>query len=85
MLSNTGAWSWSSGAALKGELFREADSFCRSQGKHLMPINTNSKDASFSEFAHSEVQFRCLAEGDPELQRPNLEMVPNVRIENRTR
>ena len=47
MLSNTGAYSWSSGATLKGELFREADSFCRSQGKHLMPLNTSSKDACF--------------------------------------
>jgi hypothetical protein len=85
MLSNTGAWSWSSGAGLKGELFREADAFCRSQGKHLMPINTSSNDGSFSRFAHSEIQFRCLVEGDVELRRPMLEMVPNVRIENRTK
>lgn len=85
MLSGTGAWSWSSGAALKGDLFREADAFCRSQGKQLMPVNTASNDGSFSQFAQAELQFRCLAEGDPELARPNLQPVPNVRIENRTK
>ncbi|MDR4470403.1 MAG: hypothetical protein MRJ68_19255 [Nitrospira sp.] len=85
MLANTGAWSWSSGASLKGELFQKADAFCRGHGKQLMPLNTNSTDASFSQFAHSEIQFRCLAEGDPELRRPTLEMVPNIRIENRTK
>ena len=85
MLSNTGAWSWSSGAALKGDLFREADAFCKSQRKHLMPVNTSSKDGGFSQFAQADIQFRCLAEGDPELARPTLEPVPNVRIENRTK
>src|SRR5689334_8267784 len=64
MLSNTGAWSWSSGAGLKGELFREADAFCRGQAKQLMPLNTRSNDGSFSQFAHAELQFRCTLEGD---------------------
>ena len=83
MLSGTGAWSWSSGAALKGDLFREADAFCRSQDKQLMPVNTASNDGSFSRLAQAELQFRCLTEGAPELARPNFEPVPNVRIENR--
>ena len=85
MLTGTGAWSWSSGANLKGDLFREADAFCRSQAKQLMPISTTSNDGSFSQFAHADIQFRCLMEGDPELRRPTLEAVPNMRIENRTR
>lgn len=85
MLSSTGAWSWSSGGGLKGDLFREADAFCKSQGKQLMPVNTASRDGSFSQFAQAEIQFRCLAEGDHELARPTLEPVPNVRIENRAR
>jgi hypothetical protein len=81
MLSSTGAWSWSSGAALKGDLYREADAFCRSQGKAMMPARSISNNGSFSEFAQAEVQFRCLAEDDPELRRPHTE--PNVIIENR--
>jgi len=83
MLSNTGAWSWSSGAGLKGDLLREADAFCKKQDKQLMPINTAQKDGGFSNFAQAELQFRCLAENDPELTRPTLEATPNVRIENR--
>lgn len=85
MLANTGAWSWSSGSELKGELFRQADAFCRSQGKNLMPVSTNEKDANFQQFAHSELQFRCLADGDPELRRPTMEQAPNVVIENKAR
>ena len=85
MLSNTGAWSWSAGAELKGELFREADAFCRGQGKNLMPESTATKDANFSQFAHAELQFRCLADGDPELKRPTMVQAPNVVIENRTK
>jgi hypothetical protein len=85
MLSATGAFSWSSGAALKGDMYREADAFCRGQGKQLMPVNTVSKDGSFSQFAQAELQFRCLAEGDRELARPTLEPAPNIRIENVTK
>lgn len=84
MLSATGAWSWSSGSALKGDMFREADAFCRSQGKQLMPVSTAANDGSLSRFAQAEVQFRCLAEGDRDLARPTLEPVPNVRIGTRT-
>ena len=84
-LSGTGAWSWSSGAALKGDMFREADTFCRGQGKQMQPVNTASNDGSFQRFAQAELQFRCLAPGDPELGRPTLEPVPTVRIENRTK
>ena len=73
MLSNTGAYSWSSGATLKGDLFRQADAFCRGQDKVLMPINTASNDGSFSQFAHADIQFRCLKDGDTELRRPTLD------------
>jgi hypothetical protein len=83
-LSGTAPWSWSSGGEVKGDLFRKADAFCRSKGKRLMPINTVSNDASFSQFAHAEVDFRCLDPGDPELGRPNLQPVPNVRIQTQS-
>lgn len=85
MLTNTGAWSWSSGDALAADLFREADVFCRTQGKQVMPVRVRAVDGGFSNFAQSSVQFRCLAADDPELRRPNLQSTPNVRIENVTR
>jgi hypothetical protein len=83
LVSNTGAWSWSSGAALRGDLYREANTFCRSQGKELMPDRSASINGGFSQFAQAEVQFRCLAQGDPDLGRPRLRSEPNVIIENR--
>jgi hypothetical protein len=83
LLSNTGAWSWSSGAALKGDLYRRADGFCRSLGKELMPSRSVSNNGSFSDFAHAEFEFRCLGSDDPELGRPRMRSQPNVIIENR--
>ena len=84
MLSGTAAWSWSSGAAIKADLFREADAFCRNQGKQVMPVSTDSNNGSFSQFAQAEIDFRCLNENDPEFKRPNLEPAPNIRIDNRS-
>jgi hypothetical protein len=83
MLSNTGAWSWSSGSTLKADLYREANEFCRHRGQHVMPVNSISNNANFSQFAHSEIQFRCLAEGDPDLSRPTMRHVPDVTIETK--
>jgi hypothetical protein len=46
---------------------READTFCRGQGRQLMPVHTNTQNGGFNNFGHSSVQFRCLAANDPEL------------------
>ena len=80
MLSSTGTWSWSSGSDLKGDLFREADKFCRGRNRQMMPVKTSSTDADFTRFAHGEVQFRCLAGDDPELRRPTMRETPTVRL-----
>ena len=82
MVTNTGAWSWSSGAALKGDLYQQANAFCQSRGLEVQPTNTATNNGSFSQFAHAELQFRCLASGDPELARPQMRNVPDVVIEN---
>jgi len=38
MLSGTGAWGgWSSGTAIKGDLYRQATEFCQRQGKQMVP------------------------------------------------
>jgi hypothetical protein len=81
MMSQTGAWSWSSGSALKGNLYAEADQFCRSKGREMMPVSTRQNNANMTgTFAHAEIQFRCLLPGDPELSRPTMEPVPNTVI-----
>ena len=85
MLSNTGTWRWSLGGALTGDLFREANAFCSQQGKQMLPVNTTSNNGSLSQFAQANVQFRCLAAGDPELRRPDLSAVPSIRVEQTAR
>jgi hypothetical protein len=72
MLEDTGAWSWSSGNRLKGDLYREADAFCRERGQYLMPIDASANHGSFTRFAHAELQFRCLNEKYAEVGRPLL-------------
>lgn len=82
MLHNTDTWSWSSGDGLASDLFQGAGAFCARQNRTVMPMNVSTKDGGFSNFGHASLVFRCLADGDPELRRPNLRPVPNVRIEN---
>jgi len=83
MMSDTGAWSWSSGGNLKAGIYKEAYEFCLKEGKVMMPVNTNQTNANFSNFAHAEVQFRCLDKGDPELRRPTMEKTPDIVIQNK--
>lgn len=82
MVADTGAWSWSSGAVLEAGLYQEADNFCRDQGKELMPVNTSQNNASFSTFAHAELQFRCFSLGDPALTRSSTKRAPDVTIDH---
>lgn len=84
MMADTGAWSWSSGAALKANLYKEADEFCRVKGKEMMPVSSRQNNANMSgTFAHAELQFRCLSQGDPELKRPTMEAAPDIVIQSR--
>lgn len=80
MMSDTGAWSWSSGSNLKAGLYNKAYSFCAEKGKEMMPANTSQNNADFSTFAHAEITFRCLDKNDPELRRPLMESVPNIKV-----
>jgi hypothetical protein len=88
MMANTGAWSWSSGAALQGDLYREANAFCAASGKKLITKDSRHNDSAMgfdAPFAHAEVQFMCLDADDPQLRRPNVrfKQAPTVVIENR--
>jgi hypothetical protein len=64
MLSVTGPPNWLSGGALTGDLFRQADAFCRGQGKELMPARAVAHDADFFFLAQAEIEFRCLPRGE---------------------
>lgn len=59
----------------------EANAKCQSMGKEILVTNTSSgKDRARSVY---EVTFKCLAEGDPDLLRPQYESAPDIVIENR--
>ena len=86
LLAKSGGLFTISGGEVKAELYREANEFCLRQNKQLMPVNESSRDAAYySNYANAEIQFRCLAEGDPQLQRPAMERTPDVTIDMRSR
>ena len=66
-----------SGASIKIDLYKKANTHCEAMGKKLMPLNE-----SVSSHA-AELRFRCLKEDDPEYTRPTMESVPNLRIETK--
>jgi hypothetical protein len=75
-----GFFTWS-GGEVKAELYREGYEYCKSQGKEFMPVSSSAKDSGPARPAKAELQFRCLVENDPELMRPTMEPVPDVKIE----
>lgn len=83
IMTDTGAWSWSSGGTLKAGLYRDATKFCESKGKEMMPVNTNQRDGSMSNFAQAELQFRCLDPNDKELGRPTMERRADIVIQSK--
>ena len=76
MVARQGWISTQSVAELRGQVFGEANEFCASQGKSLQPIAINDTPGLFGRsYPESEVQFRCLSAGDPELGRPTPQRV----------
>ena len=73
-----------SGSAVKAGLYRRANAFCESKGKQLMPVREMSRDSlgnpGYGSPANAEIQFRCLDSSDPELIRPTMQSVPDVKI-----
>lgn len=84
MIANS-EWGFTSGGVQKAKVMQEASDYCNSIGKKMLPISTHENDLEFGRTPAAEVQFRCLSPGDPELQRPNLQPVPAVIIENRNK
>ncbi len=79
----TGIGPSSSASRLKADIFRDGTAYCTSQGKEFQPINSSGADGAYGRReASAEVQFRCLTKGDPELGRPTMKPVANVRIES---
>jgi hypothetical protein len=80
MDSGTAPWSWSSGGDVESGLYQESSAYCAKQGRVMQPLSQNGSDADFGRFAHGQIQFRCLAQNDPEVHRPAMKPVPNAVI-----
>ncbi len=74
MVSREAGTGFSGTATLKAEAFEEARAFCRGQKRYLQIVNTNVSQPPFifGNYPKAEVQFMCLSENDPELNRPKL-------------
>jgi hypothetical protein len=81
MLARPGGFFTISGGEVKAQLYRDANEFCQKQGKQLIPVNSSSRDSAPYTYANAELQFRCLAEGDPDLGRPTMRSRPDATIE----
>lgn len=82
MIANS-EWGFTSGGVQKAKVMKEASDYCNGIGKQMLPISTSQNDVAWGKTPAAEVQFRCLSNGDPELQRPTLEPIPATVIETR--
>lgn len=80
MIAKDGSFTTFGGAAVKGELYQQAYSFCQSKGKEMKSLKDASRDSGYGRYANAEVQFRCLSPGDPELRSPGNYSEPSMKI-----
>ena len=86
MITKQSSTGFHSGASVKADIYREANEFCVKRELQFQPVRDNAKDGVPGyAFANAEVVFRCLADGDKEINRPTPRPTPNVIIENRAR
>jgi hypothetical protein len=86
MISKQSSTGFHSGSSVKADIYREANEFCLKNGLQFQPVKDNAKDGVPGyAFANAEVVFRCLADGDREINRPTPSPTPNLIIENRNR
>ena len=86
MITKQSSTGFHSGSSVKADIYREANDFCIKQGLQFQPVKESAKDGMPGyAFANAEVVFRCLNDGDREINRPTPTQLPNVIIENRNR
>ena len=70
---------------LKADAFREANQYCMDQGKSLQVVHTSETSPPYilGNYPKVEIQFMCLGENDPELNRPKLRKDADEVIEIR--
>jgi hypothetical protein len=70
---------------MKAEIIAEGSKYCAAQGKEFQLVSTNETQPPYvlGNYPRSEINFMCLAPGDPELARPKLQKSPDTVIEMR--
>jgi hypothetical protein len=48
-----------SGAVIKVGMYKEANEFCKSQGKKFVQVTNSSSDQENGKFSSAEIQFKC--------------------------
>lgn len=71
--------------AARAAALKEAEQFCATLNKELVVDGYSTSGSAMSVTGDSEVRFKCLARGDRDLQRPNMQLTPNMVIEDRRR
>ena len=61
----------------------EANQHCAQMGKEILVTNVGTATTNIYGAGSTEVTFRCLAKGDPDLQRPEYRRPPDAVIEDR--
>lgn len=61
----------------------EAGQYCAASGKDILVTNTSAETTTRVGAGTFDVTFRCLAKGDPDLQRPDYTRPPTTIIEDR--
>ena len=85
MVESHGVVGNGSSSAEKVKAYQAASRYCQSFGRELQPVSTRQVDSGFGKAPAAELTFRCLAKGDPELNRPNLQPGADIVIEQRNR
>ena len=67
----------------RGMALTEANEYCTQMSKDIFVTNITSETTNIHGAGSAAVTFRCLAKGDPELQRPEYRQVPDTVIEDR--
>lgn len=68
---------------VKADIIREGAAYCAQTGKVFQLVSSSGKEAGYASNPVAEINFMCLAEGDPAIARPNMRKEPDTVIEMR--
>ena len=67
--------------ALHKMAYQEANDFCQSKGKVFQPVAAKINSSKRGTGVSFELKFRALNPDDPDYKRPDLETVPDVKVD----